>query len=84
MAFNAIKIRKLYYCAKTLDSLSYRKIRLKLRKGFWVVLYMKRARWAGGGGGGGKVGVNIRVGLEGNNKKFWNTLSWSNIRRRRS
>ena len=53
MAFNAIKIRKLYYCAKTLDSLSYRKIRLKLRKGFWVVLYMKRARWAEGGGGGG-------------------------------
>ena len=51
MAFNAIKIRKLYYCAKTLDSLSYRKIRLKLRKGFWVVLYMKRARWAGGRGG---------------------------------
>ena len=67
MAFNAIKIRKLYYCAKTLDSLSYRKIRLKLRKGFWVVLYMKRARWAGGGGEGG---VNIRVGVEGNNKTF--------------
>ena len=66
MAFNAIKIRKLYYCAKTLDSLSYRKIPLKLRKGFWVVWYMKRAR----GGGGGKVGVNIRVGLEGNNKTF--------------
>ena len=65
MAFNAIKIRKLYYCAKTLDSLSYRKIRLKLRKGFWVVLYMKRARW-----GGGEVGVNIQVGLEGNNKTF--------------
>ena len=37
MAFNAIKIRKLYYGAKTLDSLSYRKIQLKLRQGFWVV-----------------------------------------------
>ena len=52
MAFNAIKIRKLYYCAKTLDSLSYCKIPLKLRKVFWVVWYMKRARWGGGGGGG--------------------------------
>lgn len=48
MAFKAIKIRKLYYCAKKLDSLSYRKIRLKLRKGFWVVWYVKRE---GGGGG---------------------------------
>ena len=33
MAFNAIKIRKLYYGAKTLDSLSYRKIRLKVGGG---------------------------------------------------
>ena len=54
MAFNPIKIRKLYYCAKTLDSLSYRKIRLKLRKGFWVVWYMKGQGEGGGGGGGGR------------------------------
>ena len=73
MAINAIKIRKLFYCAKTLDSLSYRKIRLKVRKGFWVVWYMKRVRRRGEGkGGGGLVGANIWVGWEGNKKILWN------------
>ena len=77
MAFNAIKITKLYYFAKTLDSLSYRKIRLKLRKGFWVVWYMKRGRWwwwMGGGGEGGVwrrwVCVNIPSGLRGEYEVF--------------
>ena len=77
MAFNAIKITKLYYFAKTLDSLSYRKIRLKLRKGFWVVWYMKRGRWwwwMGGGGrvefGGGGCVLIFQVGLEGNMRCF--------------
>ena len=47
MAFNAIKIRKLYYGAKTLDSLSYRKIRAP-----GGVIYEK-GKVAGRGGGGG-------------------------------
>ena len=76
MAFNAIKIIKLYYFAKTLDSLSYRKIRLKLGKGFWVVWYMKRGRWwwwgreGGAGGRGEEVGVNIPSGLRGEYEVF--------------